>query len=121
VLAEAERLRSEADPAGAFFELFARIVADGAGKKAYTDALRGAGIDVKQGGERQHAAMRAAIDGLLRAAQAAGPVRGDVGLPEIRALLRGASLAAETGDYPQPVLDRTLEIIFAGLREPVTG
>src|SRR5689334_14941444 len=37
LLAEAERLRSEADPAGAFFALFARIVADGAGKKAYTD------------------------------------------------------------------------------------
>ncbi len=112
LLAEARRLRAEADPATAFFTFFARIVADAAAKKAYTDALRDAGIDVKDGQAEQVAAMRAAITGLLRAAQDAHAVRAEVGLPEILALLRGASLAAETGDFPPAAL----EIIFSGLR-----
>jgi AcrR family transcriptional regulator len=112
LLAEAERLRAEADPATAFFTFFGRIVADAAAKKAYTDGLRDAGIDVKDGQGRQIAAMRAAITGLLTRAQAAGAVRGDVALPEVLALLRGASLAAETGDFP-PI---ALEVIVTGLR-----
>jgi hypothetical protein len=73
-------------------------------KKALTDALRGAGIDIKAQQTDQQARMRAAITQLLHNAQRANAVRYDVDLPDVLALLRGASMAAETGDYPQPVL-----------------
>lgn len=117
LLAEAERLRAAGDLANAFFTFFGRIVADSAAKKAYTDALRDAGINVKDGQADQVTAMRAAITGLLGDAQAAGAVRADVALPEVLALLRGASLAAETGDFP-PI---ALEVIYTGLRAPAAG
>ena len=116
LLAEAQRLRSAADPGTAFFTFFAQIVADAGRKKALTDALREAGIDPKAGRADQRAAMREALELLLHDAQRAGAVRRDVGVPEVLALLRGASLAAETGDYPGPVLDRTLDIVVDGLR-----
>jgi AcrR family transcriptional regulator len=114
LLAEAGRLRGDT----AFFTFFARIVADAGRKKAFTDALREAGIDPKAGQADQRAAMRGTLEQLLRDAQRAGAVRDDVDLPEILALLRGASMAAETGDYPGPVLDRTLTLLFDGLRPP---
>ncbi|GGM55631.1 TetR/AcrR family transcriptional regulator [Dactylosporangium sucinum] len=114
LLDEAARLRATATPATAFFTFFTRIVADAARQRTLTDALRGAGIDVKANHTGQQAAMRAAIDELLRAAQAAGAVRADVELPDVLALLRGASLAAETGDYPA----RALAVLIDGLRGP---
>jgi AcrR family transcriptional regulator len=112
LLTEADRLRAEEDPATAFFTLFGRIVADAASKTAYTDALRDAGVDVKAGLADQQTRMRAAITGSLGDAQEAGAIRADVDLPQILALLRGACLAAETGDVPHG----TLEIIYAGLK-----
>ncbi|WP_238012935.1 helix-turn-helix domain-containing protein [Dactylosporangium sp. AC04546] len=111
LLEEADRLRAGADPAAAFFTFFTRIVDGAARQRTLTDALRGAGIDVKAHQTEQQAAMRRAIDDLLRAAQAAGAVREDVALPEILALLRGAGLAAETGTYP-------VGIVLDGLRRP---
>ncbi|MET7402956.1 helix-turn-helix domain-containing protein [Dactylosporangium sp. NPDC005572] len=109
LLEEAARLRAGTDPATAFFAFFTRIVADAGRQKTLTDALRVAGIDVKAQQTGQQAAMRAAIDDLLRVAQTAGAVRADVALPEVLALLRGAGLAAETGAYP-------VGIVLDGLR-----
>ncbi|BCJ39362.1 TetR family transcriptional regulator [Actinoplanes ianthinogenes] len=104
------------EPETAFFTFFARIVADAGSKKALTDALRHAGVDVKQGQDDQRARMRATLDRLLRAGQEAGAIRADVAMPEVLALLRGASMAAETGDYTESVLDRSLTVVFDGLR-----
>ncbi|GIM91795.1 TetR/AcrR family transcriptional regulator [Paractinoplanes toevensis] len=116
LLAEAAQLRDSGEPRTAFFTFFTRVVVDAAGKKAYIDALRTAGIDPKAGQAGQAAEMRKAIDDLLREAQQAGAVRPDAALPEILALLRGASMAAETGDYPAGVLDRSLAFLLDGLR-----
>jgi AcrR family transcriptional regulator len=116
LLAEAARLRAENVPATAFFDFFGRIVADFGRRRALTNALHAAGVDVKDGQSDQVQRMREAIAGLLRDAQGAGAVRRDVGLPEVLALLRGASMAAETGDYPQAVLDRSLALLLDGLR-----
>lgn len=114
LLADATRL--QASPDTGFFEFFAGIVADAGRRRDLTGALREAGVDPKAGQSGQAAAMRAALESLLHAAQEAGAARPDVGLPEILALLRGASLAAETGDYPAPVLDRMVAVLFDGLR-----
>jgi AcrR family transcriptional regulator len=116
LLLEADRLRAAAEPQTGFFTFFALIVADAGEKKALTGALRDAGIDVKAEQADQATQMRKALADLLHGAQRAGAVRPDVGLPEILTLLRGASMAAETGDYCGPVLDRTLAVLFDGLR-----
>ncbi|GAA3208530.1 TetR/AcrR family transcriptional regulator [Dactylosporangium siamense] len=116
LLEQATRLEATAAPETAFFTFFAQIVADAGRKKPLTDALRGAGIDIKAGQTQQQARMRAAIADLLHNAQRAGTVRSDIGLPEVLALLRGASMAAETGDYPAAVLDRSLAVLFDGLK-----
>jgi AcrR family transcriptional regulator len=116
LLEQAARLQTTANPETAFFIFFAQIVADATRKKALTDALHGAGIDIKAQQTDQQARMRTAITDLLHNAQRASAVRSDIGLPEILALLRGACMAADTGDYPGPVLDRSLAILFDGLR-----
>ncbi|MET7818755.1 TetR/AcrR family transcriptional regulator [Micromonospora zamorensis] len=116
LLDEAARLRVAAEPQAGFFRFFAQVVADAARKKTLTDALHSAGIDVKAEQADQRTQMREALADLLRDAQRVGAVRLDVGMPEILALLRGASMAAETGDYPGPVIDRTLAVLFDGLR-----
>jgi AcrR family transcriptional regulator len=116
LLEEAATLRSAGDPQTAFFVFFSKIVADAQRKKALTDALHDAGTDIKAEQSGQRAAMLDAIAGFLRDAQSAGAVRSDVAMPEILALLRGACMAAETGDYPTPVLQRSLAILLDGLR-----
>ncbi|MGC4813056.1 TetR/AcrR family transcriptional regulator [Micromonospora sp. DT228] len=116
LLDEAARLRAAAEPETGFFRFFAQVVADAAGKKTLTDALRSAGIDVKAEQADQRTRMREALADLLREAQRVGAVRPDVDMPEILALLRGASMAAETGDYAGPVVDRALAVLFDGLR-----
>jgi AcrR family transcriptional regulator len=59
----AARLRATAGPETAFFTFFARIVADAARRRALTDALRVAGVDVKAGQGDLQARMRAALRG----------------------------------------------------------
>ncbi|MFI5836414.1 TetR/AcrR family transcriptional regulator [Micromonospora sp. NPDC051300] len=116
LLQEAARLRTIAEPQTAFFTFFTRIVADAAAKKALTDALRGAGVDLKADQTDQRTRMREALAEFLHGAQRVGALRSDVGMPEILALLRGASMAAETGEYSGPVLDRAVAILLDGLR-----
>lgn len=117
LLEQAAHLRAAAEPQTGFFTFFRQIVADAARKKALADALQGAGIDVKTEQADQRAQMREALTNLLHTAQRVGAVRPDVGTPEILALLRGATMAAETGDYYSgPVLDRALAVLFDGLR-----
>jgi AcrR family transcriptional regulator len=118
LLERAGRLAAAGEPTTAFFAFFTEIVADAGRKKVLIDALHGAGVDLKAEQGEQRTGMRDAITGLLRTAQLAGAVRSDVGLPEVLALLRGASMAAETGDYPAQVLERSLAVLFDGLRPP---
>ncbi|MFC4584467.1 TetR/AcrR family transcriptional regulator [Sphaerisporangium corydalis] len=116
LLQEAARLRTGTEPQTAFFTFFTQIVADAASKKALTDALQGAGVDIKAEQTDQRTQMREALADLLHGAQRVGAIRPDVGMPEILALLRGASMAAETGEYSGPVLDRAVAVLFDGLR-----
>jgi AcrR family transcriptional regulator len=116
LLEEAKRLSSDTSPETAFYVFFERIVTDAGRKKPLTDALRTAGIDIKATQTSQATYMRAAIHSLLQDAQRAGAVRQDLDMPEVLALLRAASMAAETGDYPQPVIERMLAVLFDGLR-----
>jgi hypothetical protein len=62
--------------------------------------------------------LRQALGVLLERAQKAGAVRPDAALPEVYALLIGASRAAYYARLEPAVRDRTLAIILDGLTGP---
>jgi AcrR family transcriptional regulator len=118
LIEEASRLTDSGDPGEAFFTFFRRIVEESTAKKVLADALIGAGIDHKAGAEGTRARMRAAIEALLTNARRAGAVRREVRMPEVLALLTAATLAAERTGWDDGLRDRTLAVIFNGLRTP---
>jgi AcrR family transcriptional regulator len=114
---EARQLLDAADPGAAFFGFFTRMVEVSTRKKALADVLADAGIDPKAGiGERVDADMPHVIEALLTRAQRAGAVRDDLGMPELRALLSAASMAAERQQWDENLRTRTLRVLFDGLR-----
>jgi AcrR family transcriptional regulator len=116
LLDEAAQLSSAGDPGAAFFTFFGRIVVESAATKSFAQALTGAGVEYKVGLAEVQAKMRAAIELLLSDAQRAAAVRAEIGMPEVLALLTGASLTAEHTDWDAELRDRTLKVIFNGLR-----
>ncbi|MFJ9706754.1 TetR/AcrR family transcriptional regulator [Streptomyces sp. NPDC101234] len=108
---QAEALSRAPDPGAAFFGFFSHLVADAAGKIAISEALLDAGS--ADGGAAVQASdgLRRAVGTLLRNAQHAGAVRGDVELPEVYALLVATSRARPAKE----VRDRMLAIVFDGL------
>jgi AcrR family transcriptional regulator len=118
-----ERLREQAegpldadDAGAALFDFFARVVADAATKIAIGEALLDAGGEPGGDATRASRELEQAVGELLRRAQDAGAVRGDVALPEFYALLIGTSRAAAHGRLDDEVRDRALAIVFDGLR-----
>ena len=111
--ARATELASADDPGAAFFDYFRAVVEQYGQKAAIADALVEAGVDVRAeaGGFR----FRDAFEVLLRRAQEAGAVRRDIGVPELIALLVGATRAVEHADT-EPVRARTVAIVLDGLR-----
>ncbi|MFC6578204.1 helix-turn-helix domain-containing protein [Planomonospora parontospora] len=87
---------------------FRRLVEQAAAKRTVVD-LAGVSVPgaVGQLGE--------AVGELLRQAQAAGTVRGDVGRPEVMALLVSVCQGALQGGWDMELQERTLAVIFAGL------
>lgn len=115
---QAEELADAADPGRAFFDFFAHMVADASGKIAIAEALAD-----ESGGEpgsavRASESVERAVGVLLERAQRAGAVRKDVGLPEVYALLIGASRAAALAHLDKNVQARALSVLFDGLAGP---
>ena len=114
----ADGLAGAADPGQAFFDFFTHMVADAAGKIAIAEALAEAGGDAEGAATQASARLQDAVRVLLRRAQEAGAVRGDIGLPEIYSLLIGSSRAAAFAHFGQNVNARALAIVFDGLAGP---
>jgi AcrR family transcriptional regulator len=105
------------DAGSAFFTFFDSIVTGATTKTIFADALTDAGIDAKAAsGEAGGHDVLIAIETLLVQAQRAGAVRTDAGLPEVLGLLSGACLAAKQQHWDAALRERTLAIIFDGLR-----
>jgi hypothetical protein len=62
--------------------------------------------------------LERAVGVLLERAQEAGAVRTDIGLPEVYALLIGASRATALAHLDDDVRSRALAIVFDGLAGP---
>ncbi|MDA0567851.1 TetR/AcrR family transcriptional regulator; helix-turn-helix transcriptional regulator [Streptomonospora sp. S1-112] len=113
-VARADELAAADDPGAAFFDYFAFLVEEGALDRGLTDALVGSGFDKSTlAGEGRD--VMGALGRLLSRAQAAGAVRGDVGLPEVQALLVGC-LSGRGGQEGAEAGRRMVAVVRDGLR-----
>jgi AcrR family transcriptional regulator len=116
--AEARRLADDRDPGAAFSAFLEQWAAVAATKHQFAETLARSGIDVAKL-ESEHAAAMAdlmeAIAALLARAQAAGAVRPDVRLADLRTLLVATAHAAEFAD-DDAARSRVLGVIVDGLR-----
>jgi len=112
--AELARNLADADDPGKAFFTFLTEAVNGAGTKiALADALAEAGVDVQA--RPASLGLGAALGTLLTRAQRAGAVRPDIGLPELTAVLVGASRAAQHTAAPA-VRAHAVTVILDGLR-----
>ncbi|MDG4791467.1 helix-turn-helix domain containing protein [Micromonospora sp. WMMD1102] len=111
---QAATLSAEDRDGTGLFTFFARTVEQAATKKAVVDLLARTGVDIPLP-EVLDVLVEAVHDLLLRA-RAAGTVDRRVGLPEVMALLASTCQGALHGNWDAELRDRTLAIIFAGLR-----
>ena len=110
VLADLDAAATQDD----LFAFFARVVTVAAEKKFVVALLAGQGVEVEVAGAVQ--GLSDTIGGLLGRAQDAGRVRDDVRLDEVLALLTAAGQGALHGGWSADLRQRTLEVIFVGLR-----
>jgi len=98
------------DPAAAFPALIREMIERGASKLTLASMLGDAPPTVVTvGGE-----VKAAVDVLLRRAQAAGAVRPEVGVEELYLLIRSLAQTTAATPVPAAVLDRAIDVILAG-------
>jgi AcrR family transcriptional regulator len=118
LVGRADALAEEEDPGRAFFAFFESMVDYASKKKAFTEALARAGVDVKSVVDPVYQELRRALRTLLVRAQKAGAVRGDVKIPEVMALMVGAARVAEHVAADRALQIRTLAVLLDGLRPP---
>jgi AcrR family transcriptional regulator len=118
-----ERLRDRAtelaghdDPGTAFFGFFSQVVAESASKLAIAEALSAAGSVAGQDAKQAGSGLRDAFGELLARAQESRQVRADAELPEVYALLIGASRGATAAGLEPDVRGRMLALLYDGLR-----
>jgi AcrR family transcriptional regulator len=105
---QARVFAAEAHPGTALFEFASGVVEQATTKRTVVELLTGA--------TGQTGSLQRAVEILLALAQAAGTVRPDVRVADVMALLGAASQGALRGGWDRRVRERTLAIIFDGLR-----
>jgi AcrR family transcriptional regulator len=111
---EVAALVAHGEPGTALFTFFTDLVAQAAQRKTVVDLLAGSGTEVGIAGPI--AGLHAWVAQLLAAAQRAGTVRADVRPAEVLALLSAACQGALHGGWDRDLQDRSLAILFDGLR-----
>jgi AcrR family transcriptional regulator len=106
-------LLESAEPGKALFGFIRAMVEWGATDLGLAQAIAGSGIDVKVVAPNVEAEFLGLLGDLLRAAQHAGTARGDVGVPDVKALIVGAQAIQ---GYNPDVAEHTTEVLIDGLR-----
>jgi AcrR family transcriptional regulator len=102
---QARVFAADAHPGTALFEFAGGVVEQATTKRTVAELLTG-----------PTGSLQRAVEILLALAQAAGTVRPDVRVADVMALLGAASQGALRGGWDRRVRERTLAIIFDGLR-----
>jgi len=113
VAADARERAASSDAGAAFFDFFAAVLHGSPTKLELVDALAELGIHPTEAVAPIAEEVTKAVAALLRQAQRAGTVRGDIGVRDVIALLAGASQARRYAPD-----DRPLTVILDGLRVP---
>ncbi|HZE37793.1 MAG TPA: TetR/AcrR family transcriptional regulator [Stackebrandtia sp.] len=112
--AQIEALVTDGDPATAFFAFFTDMVARASSMRTIVRLLGESGADLQA--DKPLRLWRSTIEQLLAKARDAGAVRRDVGAEEVLALLLSTCQAAVSAGWDADLQQRTLGIIFDGLR-----
>ncbi|WP_155373827.1 TetR/AcrR family transcriptional regulator [Catellatospora vulcania] len=110
----ARELAESADPGEAFFGFFDLMTTAGATDKGLVDALAGEGFDIEAAIPEHEQAFKDAMRELLVRAQAAGAVRADVTVADVKTLMVGCQAMQRYGGDTAPT--RVLEVVREGLR-----
>jgi AcrR family transcriptional regulator len=113
---EARGLADADDPATAFFDFLRGYTASAGMNKGLHDGLADAGIDVRAATASLKDALYDALDVLLTRAQATGAVRDDIGIDDLKVAVSGTCLGIGYANADAATRDRTVEILFDGLR-----
>ncbi len=114
VTADAADRIAHGDPATALFDFISHLVRRTAANRAVVSLLAAEGLDVPIAGPIT--SLAGAVQELLARGQRAGAVRGDVRSDEVLALLESLCQGALQGGWDDSLRERTLAIVFAGLR-----
>jgi AcrR family transcriptional regulator len=106
-------LLASSEPGEALYSFIKAMVIEGADDMSLAQAMAGYGIDVNVVAPEAEKDFLALLGDLLVDAQRAGTARGDVSVPEAKALLVGAQ--AMQG-YNPDVAERVTDIVLQGLR-----
>ncbi|MBF4999095.1 helix-turn-helix transcriptional regulator [Nocardia sp. BSTN01] len=111
----ARGLESADDPGAAFFDLLDHMVTEGGVKRDLADALGGHETIEITGPTKE---FQAAIAQLLRRAQDAGAIRGDIDFDDLMRVLKGTFAGTHTATGEQRA--RAFAVVFDGLRARCT-
>lgn len=111
-----ERVVARDDTASGLEALTREILRQAAGKRAYAEALANAGRPQSQELVEAQQRAHAALDQLLHRAQRQHEVRDDIQTDDFVALVIGHVEAAEHAGWDPTLRDRTLRVLFDGLR-----
>ena len=114
IVDEGRALTDGEEPGTALFTFLRSMVLQwGATDKGLTDALAGSGIDVETAMPETEGAFLRVLGDLLKAAQKAGTVRGDLDVRDVKAILVGClAMQAASPDGAE----RLTEVVLDGLR-----
>ena len=116
VIDDGDALLKSDGPGEALFTFLRSFVLQwGATDRGLVDAMAGFGIDIASVAPDAEDAFLAVLGELLSAAQQAGTVRQDIGVPEVKAILVGCQ-AMEA--YNSPLAERVTDVVVDGLRAP---
>jgi AcrR family transcriptional regulator len=114
IVDEGRALLVSEEPAEALFKFLRSMVLKwGATDRGLSEALAGVGIDVKTVLPEAEDDFLGMLGDLLRAAQKAGAVRRDVGVPDVKAILVGLQAMQS---YNDEAAQRLTDVVLDGLR-----
>lgn len=112
LVADARARAADADPGAAFFGFLGRAADEASAKLDLPDAMAIPGP--------LQDALHAALGDLLRRAQQAGTVRGDIDVPDLIAVFKGVVAGLRDAQSDPVRQKRVFDLIADGLRAPLT-
>lgn len=114
IATDAADLIAHGDPATALLEFHTQLVRRTSANRTVVTLLAAEGTQIAVSGPIR--SLTDAVRKLLALGQQAGAIRADVRVDEVMALLESTCQGAVQGDWDDDLRERTLGIVFSGLR-----